>query len=105
MITWGSTVDPWNERSGVDDADAPWLAPLVAVHLGVGPLPRVRAILAGPAGRRPHGSSDTAAPHLLPWPAAPLKPLVAAYIGWTQRREMRDMAALIAAEEDGVLRR
>ena len=42
--------------------------------------------------------------YLLPWPAAPLKPLVSAYVGLTQRREMRDLAALIAAEEDGVVR-
>ena len=43
--------------------------------------------------------------YLLPWPAAPLKPLVSAYIRWTQRREMRDLAALITAGEDGVVRR
>jgi hypothetical protein len=33
--------------------------------------------------------------YLLPWVAAPLKPAVAAYVRWTQRREMRDLAALI----------
>jgi hypothetical protein len=33
--------------------------------------------------------------YLLPWPVAPLKPLVTAYVRWTQRREMRDFAALI----------
>jgi len=33
--------------------------------------------------------------YLLPWPVAPLKPLVTAYVRWTQRREMRDLAALI----------
>jgi hypothetical protein len=35
--------------------------------------------------------------YLLPWPAAPLKPLIAAYVRWTQRREMRDLAELIRA--------
>ena len=39
--------------------------------------------------------------YLLPWPAAPLKPLVSAYVGWTQRREMRDLAALIVAATRG----
>lgn len=34
--------------------------------------------------------------YLLPWAAAPLKPAVAAYVRWTQRREMRDLAALIS---------
>ncbi|MBC7374031.1 MAG: hypothetical protein H7323_08590, partial [Frankiales bacterium] len=43
--------------------------------------------------------------YLLPWPAAPFKPLVSAYVGWTQRREMRDLAALIAIGEDSVPRR
>jgi hypothetical protein len=33
--------------------------------------------------------------YLAPWVAAPLKPAVAAYVRWTQRREMRDLAALI----------
>jgi hypothetical protein len=33
--------------------------------------------------------------YLLPRVAAPLKPAVAAYVRWTQRREMRDLAALI----------
>jgi hypothetical protein len=33
--------------------------------------------------------------YLLPWVAAPLKPAVAAYVRSTQRREMRDLAALI----------
>jgi hypothetical protein len=33
--------------------------------------------------------------YLLPWPVAVLKPLVTAYVRWTQRREMRDLAALI----------
>jgi hypothetical protein len=37
--------------------------------------------------------------YLLPWPVAALKPLVTAYVRWTQRREMRDLAALI--ERDG----
>ena len=35
--------------------------------------------------------------YLLPWIVAPLKPAVAAYVRWTQRREMRDLAALINA--------
>jgi hypothetical protein len=35
--------------------------------------------------------------YLLPWPVAPLKPFVAAYVRWTQRREMRDLARLISA--------
>ena len=35
--------------------------------------------------------------YLLPWPVAPLKPLISAYVRWTQRREMRDLAALIEA--------
>jgi hypothetical protein len=33
--------------------------------------------------------------YLLPWPVAPLTPLISAYVRWTQRREMRDLAALI----------
>jgi hypothetical protein len=33
--------------------------------------------------------------YLLPWPLAPLKPVVTAYVRWTQRREMRDLACLI----------
>lgn len=33
--------------------------------------------------------------YLLPWPVAPLKPLVSAYVRWTQRREMRDLVELI----------
>ena len=43
--------------------------------------------------------------YLLPWPAAPLKPLVSAYVGWTQRREMRDLTALIIAGDGGAVRR
>ena len=37
--------------------------------------------------------------HLLPWPVAPLKPVISAYVRWTQRREMRDLAALIESAE------
>jgi hypothetical protein len=37
--------------------------------------------------------------YLLPWPVAALKPLVTAYVRWTQRREMRDLAALIERDE------
>jgi hypothetical protein len=37
--------------------------------------------------------------YLLPWPAAAFKPLVTAYVRWTQRREMRDLKSLI--EHDG----
>jgi hypothetical protein len=37
--------------------------------------------------------------YLLPWPVAALKPLVTAYVRWTQRREMRDLAALIERNE------
>ncbi len=37
--------------------------------------------------------------YLLPWPVAPLKPLVTAYVRWTQRREMRDLAALIERDQ------
>lgn len=33
--------------------------------------------------------------YMLPWPAAPLKPLISAYVRWTQRREMRDLASLV----------
>lgn len=33
--------------------------------------------------------------YLLPWPVAPLKPVISAYVRWTQRREMRDLTALI----------
>jgi hypothetical protein len=35
--------------------------------------------------------------YLLPWPVVPLKPLVTAYVRWTQRRDMRDLATLIAS--------
>jgi hypothetical protein len=35
--------------------------------------------------------------YLLPWPVAPLKPIIAAYVRWTQRREMRDLAQLVMA--------
>jgi hypothetical protein len=38
--------------------------------------------------------------YLLPWPVAGFKPLVTAYVRWTQRREMRDVKALI--ERDGL---
>ena len=37
--------------------------------------------------------------YLLPWPVAPLKPVISAYVRWTQRREMRDLAALIESAE------
>lgn len=37
--------------------------------------------------------------YLLPWPVAPLKPVISAYVRWTQRREMRDLAALIENAE------
>jgi hypothetical protein len=37
--------------------------------------------------------------YLLPWPVAALKPLVTAYVRWTQRREMCDLKSLI--ERDG----
>jgi hypothetical protein len=37
--------------------------------------------------------------YLLPWPLAPLKPLVTAYVRWTQRREMRDLDCLIEDDE------
>jgi len=37
--------------------------------------------------------------YLLPWPVVPLKPLVTAYVRWTQRREMRDLAALIERDQ------
>lgn len=33
--------------------------------------------------------------YLLPWPVTPLKPLISAYVRWTQRREMSDLAALV----------
>jgi hypothetical protein len=37
--------------------------------------------------------------YLLSWPVAALEPLVTAYVRWTQRREMRDLAALIECEQ------
>jgi hypothetical protein len=37
--------------------------------------------------------------YLLPWPLAPLKPLITVYVRWTQRREMRDLALLIEKSE------
>lgn len=47
----------------------------------------------------PHGDGGCRIWHyeryLLPWAAAPLKPIVSAYVRWTQRREMRDLRTLI----------
>ena len=40
--------------------------------------------------------------YLLPWPVAPLKPVISAYVRWTQRREMRDLAALVANAPPGL---
>jgi hypothetical protein len=55
----------------------------------------------------PHGSGSRIwhyERYLLPWPLAPLKPLVTAYVRWTQRREMRDLISLIekAGQRDAV---
>ncbi len=36
--------------------------------------------------------------YLLPWAAWPLKPAVAGYVRWTQRREMRGLAPLIGVQ-------
>jgi hypothetical protein len=35
--------------------------------------------------------------YLLPWLVAPLKPLITAYVRWTQRGEMRDLQRLITS--------
>lgn len=37
--------------------------------------------------------------YLLPSLVAPLKPVVTAYVRWTQRREMRDLRRLILGEQ------
>jgi len=49
--------------------------------------------------------SGTTSRYLLPWPVAPLKPLVTAYVRCTQRREMRDLAALIKRDQSRAAKR